>query len=197
MGSRDRILSEGIEAAPTPKPASDDRPTTPPPFDVEAFARQSITMDSDHPPAAEPIASLVPPATTTPPVTLSTGPERVRPSARVGRSSMALWGVALLCIVVLGGASVMGRRRMHISAWRTSATLRATAPPPSAWVVVPPPDLPVVLSVVRTAATPSATRAIPSQVVPPSSVATGAPGCQPPYVIDGVTGKKHWKLQCL
>src|SRR5580658_2098755 len=117
MGSRDRILSEGIVAAPTPKPGSDERPTTPPPFDVEAFARQSTTMGSDHPPAIEPIASEGVPATTTPPVTLSTGPLRAPPSARVGRSSMVSWGIAALCIVVLGGASVMGGRRMHVWVW--------------------------------------------------------------------------------
>lgn len=197
MGSRDRILSEGIVAAPTPTAAADERPTTPPPFDVEAFARQSIALGSDHPPAIEPIVSLAVPPTTTPPVTLSTGPVRPSPSAGVGRTSMALWGITALCIVVLGGASVMGNRRMHASARGTSATGPAAAASPSASVVVPPADLPVVLSVVRTAATPSATRALPSQVVPPASVVSTAPGCQPPYVIDAVTGKKHWKLQCL
>lgn len=135
--------------------------------------------------------------TTTRPVTLSTGPPRPPLSPGVMRTSMALGAIAILCIVALGSASVIGRARVRAAARGTSATVRAVAPAPRAPVVVLPPDLPVVLTVVRTAATRSAMRAIPPQVVPPPSVASASPGCQPPYVIEAETGKKHWKLQCL
>jgi hypothetical protein len=184
---------------PRSKPVSDDRPTTPPPFDVEAFARQSITMDADGS-SQLPIAQRGPEGvtgTTTPPVTLSTGPLRPPLSAGVRRASIALVGIAVLGIVVLGGANVIGRRRSRDAARGVSATVRVAALAPNATVVDLPPDLPVVLTVVRTAATPSAVRARPPQVVPPPSVARASPGCQPPYVIDAATGKKHWKLECL
>src|SRR5271154_95871 len=128
----------GVVATPTPKSVSDDRPTTPPPFDVEAFALQSITMDSERPPKLEPIAQGPPQgasdidreeilgrasvaiggpslwaATTTRPVTLSTGPVRLPVSSGVSRTSMALGGIAVLSLVVLGSASVIGRARTH------------------------------------------------------------------------------------
>jgi|SRR5580658_3323761 hypothetical protein len=185
---------------PRSKSVSDDRPTTPPPFDVEAFARQSITMDSDDPPKVEPIAQRGPqgvPGTTTPPVTLSSGPLRPPLAAGVRRTSIAWVGIAVLGMVVLGGASVVGGGRTRAAARRISATVRAVAPASNATVVDLPPDLPVVLTVVRTAATPSAVRALPPKVVPPASATSASPRCQPPYVIDAETGKKHWKLECL
>jgi hypothetical protein len=212
----------GFAATPTAKNGPDDRPTTPPPFDVEALARQSIAMDSDRPPV-DPIAQGLPQGipgrdleeilrratvsggapslwvpTTTRPVTLSTGPLPLRPplSAGVNRTSIALGGIAALSLVVLGSASVHGGGRTRAGAQGTSATVRAVAPAPITPVVALPPDLPVVMTVIRTAATPSAVRALP-QVVPPPSVASASPGCQPPYVIDAETGKKHWKLECL
>jgi hypothetical protein len=110
---------------------------------------------------------------------------------------MGLGGIAVLSLIVLGGASVIGDGRTRAAARGASDTLRAVAPAPSAPVVVLPPDLPVVLTVVRTAATPSAVRTLPPRLVPPPPVASASTGCQPPYVIDAETGKKHWKLQCL
>jgi hypothetical protein len=179
---------------------SDDRPTTPPPFDGEAFARESITMDSDNPPNLEPMARGGPHGvrgTTTPPVTLSTGPLRPAPTAGVRRAFTTWVSIAVMGIVILGGASVVGRGRTRAAARGISAAVHTLAPAPSARVVDLAPDLPIVLTVVRTAATPSAVRAIPPQVVPPPSGASASTGCQPPYVIDGETGKKHWKLECL
>jgi hypothetical protein len=185
---------------PRSESVSDDRPTTPPPFDVEAFARQSITMDSDSSAELDPMAQRGPqglPGRTTLPVALLTGTLQPPPSARVRRAPIASVGMVVLGIVVLGGASVIGPGRSRDAARRVFATAQAVAPAPNATVVEPPPDLPVGLTVVRTAATPSAVRALPPQGVPPPSVASASPGCKPPYVIDAETGKKHWKLECL
>jgi hypothetical protein len=137
--------------------------------------------------------------TTTRPVTLSNGPLPLRPplSAAVRRTSIALGSIATLSLVVLGSASVPGGGRTGAAAQGTSVAARVVAQAASAPVVVLPPDLPVVLTVVRTAAVPSAVRGLRPQVVPPPSVASASPGCQPPYVIDVETGKKHWKLECL
>jgi hypothetical protein len=110
---------------------------------------------------------------------------------------MVLGGMAVLSLVVLGGASMIGGGRMRAAAQGPAASVRAVAPAPSAPAAVLPPDLPVVLTVVRTVAIPSGVRARPPQVVPPPSVGSASTGCQPPYVIDAETGKKHWKLECL
>jgi hypothetical protein len=57
--------------------------------------------------------------------------------------------------------------------------------------------LPVVLTVVRAASTPTVVRALAPQARSPQATPTGSPDCQPPYVVDGTTGKKRWKLECL
>lgn len=207
---------------PTSESLSDDRPTTPPPFDIEAFARQSIAMDSELPATVAPIAQRPPQdvpgadlegilgqasspvgapsmwaSTTTRPVTFSTGPTRPSLSVGVRRTTVALAGIAVLSLIVLDGARVIGAGRTRAAARVTSDTVQAVPPAPSAPVVALPPDLPVVLTVVRIAAPPSAVRAFPPRVAPPAPVAGASTGCKPPYVIDAETGKKHWKLQCL
>jgi hypothetical protein len=32
---------------------------------------------------------------------------------------------------------------------------------------------------------------------PSMSAPSVQPACEPPYVVDATTGKKHWKLECL
>jgi len=197
-----------------PKPASDDRPTTPPPFDVEAFARLSLPTDPDIASPSEPIGAVGPPPlpaiaslgptsslgafTTTRPVTSSRRPSRRPSSARADRTFMVFGGLAAFGLLVFGIATMVAIGRARGAARTSFAAVHAAVPPLSPPVGAPSPDLPVVLTVVRAAASsPPVVRAPAPQARSPQATPTGLPDCQPPYVVDGATGKKRWKLECL
>jgi eukaryotic-like serine/threonine-protein kinase len=74
------------------------------------------------------------------------------------------------------------------------------APTPSVFLVVPPgppevaaTDLPVATASKPPRSAPRKTTAASS----PSPAAASAGGCEPPYTVDSVTGKRHWKVECL
>jgi serine/threonine protein kinase len=71
-----------------------------------------------------------------------------------------------------------------------SAPARTT--PPKRSTPTAPASVAMPISVTPPAAEPSA---IPNEE--PSATPKEGPPCEPPYVIDPTTGKKHWKLECL
>jgi len=88
-----------------------------------------------------------------------------------------------------------------IAAARTSAPRRST---PKATVPAAPPISAATISIPPFSTTETSTPPVfatetssPSPSAEPSAISNALPACEPPYVVDPTTGKKHWKLQCL
>jgi hypothetical protein len=193
---------------------SDDRITTPPPFDVEAFARRTATSEVDLSSISGLAASLGTPATA-PPLAVTKAPSRAPRTARTRRSFGAMVSVTALAVAAVGVVGGVDGRSLRSASPAKSVAVSLASPPPSSPPASPPPsppapaeapDLPVALTVVRPPAVPNAPKPpalqpAPAQQAPPRSKPTATPSpppeCQPPYVIDALTGKKRWKLDCL
>jgi serine/threonine protein kinase len=151
--------------------------------------------------------------TTSRPVTTSDGAHSLTMSRRTRRKAMAAAGGATFCAVVTVLSWMILAPRPGARSQATTfpmtppAQLPATAPvvhipaadPPTVTVG----DLPVAsekpaLSDASKRAWPQATKKKQAAAVPAPSASTSAQvDCQPPYVVDANTGKKHWKLECL
>jgi serine/threonine-protein kinase len=83
------------------------------------------------------------------------------------------------------------------SAPAASVSARRFDPPPVRWVPIPArTHVPVSTAVAVTAPAPVETSAVMSPISSPASTGPSR-DCDPPYVVDGATGKQRWKLECL
>lgn len=204
----------------TASPASDDRPTAPPPFDVQAFARQTAASNPDLPLPLDPITTRLP---------LLADPDRESAS----HSTRPLDDASTLTIADVGASTPDPGPSLAVPV--TAPPMTVTMPPPrptavrtgrifAAWAGAAALAIialgiagesrrlhikPGASTVTTPAVAPplSAPDPVPSPdlpvgftVVRPAEVPSAQPrapqACQPPFVIDAA-GKKHWKLECL
>jgi serine/threonine protein kinase len=151
------------------------------------------------------------------------GPTTSRPVASSGRPPFETWSLrgpgARRAAMAIAGVVVLGMGAFGI-AWSASGRTAAerelptagivpTAVSPSTGSVVAiPPLAPPEISVADLPAVSVGAKSPPSSPVTPRRSAPSAGtsarstpsaqmNCQPPYVVDVATGKKHWKLECL
>ena len=151
------------------------------------------------------------PPTASRPTATSDGPHSMTLPWRRRRKAMAAAGggafgtaVLIMTWMILSPRAVPQNKAAAVPL-TFSAQLRATAPA----VLIPAADPPTVQIAELPAAT-EATRAAnyakpdsqrarkrSTAQTAPSTSASAEADCQPPYVVDAATGKKHWKLECL
>jgi serine/threonine protein kinase len=125
---------------------------------------------------------------------------------RTRRAAMAVAGIAALGFAAFGIAWTASERPPVVQAPTTAGIVPTAVSPATGSVVaisplVPPEvsvaDLPAVSVTPKTAPPPVSTRRTASAAAPSPVPPSARLDCQPPYVVDAATGKKHWKLECL
>jgi serine/threonine-protein kinase len=125
---------------------------------------------------------------------------------RTGRAAMAFAGIAVLGITAFGIAWTASGGPTIAQAPPTAAIVPTIVAPSTGSVVAISPLGPPEISVVDLPAASVAPKATPTftttrRAAPTATSALPTPSarldCQPPYVVDVATGKKHWKLECL
>jgi serine/threonine protein kinase len=131
-------------------------------------------------------------------------------SQRAGKRAVAIGGAAVVGLVLVGAARMLSggsparaQASSRLQAVAAASNIVASSPPTTEVVKLPPPsppvipisDLPPARVVPRVERASAPAKAAPTAT--PSANPATRPECQPPYVVDGTTGKKHWKLECL
>ena len=166
------------------------------------------TLASSPGPGAD-LATGARSSTTSGPVSSSVTGTSPAGSSKLSRGTR--WGLMALAATAACAAAWITLGRARPAALPTSAppVAAAAAPPPavsatatasapevappetSGTPALPPPSAAVSARAATTGARPSAAK------VSAGRPAGDKPGCMPPYVVDSVTGKKNWKLECL
>ncbi len=146
--------------------------------------------------------------TTARPVMLSSGAlSSLSARARKAVIGVAGAGVLLLVVLLIAGGSGHSPPQVAAAIPAPAAPVATVAPRPSAAVVALSPVVAPEVSFDDLAAPASsahapargatAAHAHATSSGMPAPAASPPPQCQPPFVIDAVTGKKRWKLECL
>jgi serine/threonine protein kinase len=157
-----------------------------------------------------PEATLAPPQphhrgpATSHPFILSNGPP-LRPLAgHPMRTMVGVCAAAVFALVVVGVSRTSGGAHSQAATAVPVVSMAATEPPPPAPPAteelspLPSRELPVVGPAPAQNDVAPAPTARPISTRPKPAPASPIAGqCQPPFVVDVTTGKKHWKLECL
>ena len=119
---------------------------------------------------------------------------------RTRRAIVATGVAGALAVVWVAVASMASGGREATHAQTTSAAMPAAAP--SATVTaslspLQPPEVSVTDLPLAATAAGEAPSGATRRSASPATTASGRTNCQPPFVVDADTGKKHWKLECL
>jgi serine/threonine protein kinase len=126
---------------------------------------------------------------------------------RTKRAAITVAGAVGLCLGVIGVAWMFadGRSKSHPQASGEVPMAMPSPATPSVVTVSPLPalpemsvtDLPVAAAAATAAKRPTQSGSQRRAAAPAASASGARLDCQPPYVVDADTGKKHWKMECL